>query len=370
MNYINLLSENSYKESVWYKRIRSGIVSKTNHRRDVILDLSPEDIAGMEKDSVLLIVGFSQRFLSEAVDLCFAHGVRPLIVGSALTHSADQHISFVAIKREAAMYENVANLFNSGCRHVAMIGVNPQVSTDVSHKEGYVQAVTEHGCADYEKDIFYNTLGINKAIDSFIEVRENYDAVVCNNDFVAVLLLSRLNELGVKVPEEISVTGAGNMDFCEWTEPSLTSISIPLESAGKSAVVLYRILLENPELDSLSSSFDHDIIYRESTKASDQSRITIRVSHHDFSPLLDADYENDMRRVWAVADTYSTADETDRRILRGILDNISNSGLAEKNYISESTLHYRLNKLYKSTGVSGKSELKTLLKKYFPHYNC
>lgn len=368
MDYINLLSESSYVETTWYKRIISGIRNELNPRRDVIRNLSQDDIGRLQADSVLLIIGFSKKFLSESIDLCTASRIKPLIIGSSINGSTGQQISCVTTERDRAMYENVCSLFNSGCRHIAMIGVNPSVSTDLSHKAGYCQAVSEHGFSDFDQDIFYNSLGLGKAIDAFLRVRHVYDAVVCTNDYVAVVLLSHLRKLGVKVPEEISVTGAGNTDSCRWTEPTLTSIDIPLESAGKNAVILYRILAANPGLNSLNSTFGYNIVYRDSTKVTEQDRVINRSGHEAYAPLLSSDYENAMRPIWNLTNTYSMIDETDRRIIGGILRNLSNSELAEEVYISESTLRYRLSKLYEATGVSGKSELKALLGKYFPNY--
>lgn len=369
MNYINLLSESSYVDTLWYKRIMAGISKKINQRRDTIRNMTTDEICNMHPGSVLLIIGFSRSFLNKAVELCLSNEIRPLIVGSNIDDFANQNVSFVSTTRELAMYENVVRLYKGGCKRIAMIGVNPQVSTDQSHKEGYCQAAHELGLHDYEASIFYNTVGITKAIDAFLNVRHNYDAVVCTNDFVAVMLLSYLNDLDVKVPDELAVTGAGNTDCCKWTSPTLTSIDIPLETAGKSAVILYHTLCDNPHLTSLNSKFGYDIVYRGSTKIDPQDKMSSLAGYQSFTPLLDTDYESDMRPIWNIANAYSMVDDVDRRIIGGILQNQPNSKLAEKTYISESTLHYRLNKLYKATGTSGKSELRELLMKYFPNYN-
>ena len=142
-----------------------------------------------------------------------------------------------------------------------------------------------------------------------------------------------------------------------------------VETAGKSAVILYHTLCDNPHLTSLNSKFGYDIVYRGSTKIDPQDKMSSLAGYQSFTPLLDTDYESDMRPIWNIANAYSMVDDVDRRIIGGILQNQPNSKLAEKTYISESTLHYRLNKLYKATGTSGKSELRELLMKYFPNYN-
>ena len=369
MNYINLLSESSYTETTWYRRILSGITDELRPRRDVIRNLSAEDVKSLPQGSVLLIIGFSKKFLSETVELCDSVRVKPLIIGSGIDNSAGLPVSCITTDRSRAMYENVICLFNSGCRRIAMIGVNPSVSTDLAHKAGYCRAVRELCGTDPEDDIFYNSLDIARTIETFLQARASYDAVACTNDYVAVLLLSRLRELGVKVPDELSVTGAGNTDSCEWTDPTLSSIDIPLESAGKNAVILYHILSANPGLRSLNSAFDYEIIYRGSTRVTEHDRTVVSSGHEAYAPLLSTDYENTMRPIWNLTNAYSMIDDVDRKIIGGVLRNLSNFELAEELYVSESTLRYRLGNLYKLAGVSGKSELRALLEKYFPNYN-
>ena len=53
-------------------------------------------------------------------------------------------------------------------------------------------------------------------------------------------------------------------------------------------------------------------------------------------------------------------DNIDKHILYGIIHNLSNSEIADSVYISDSTLQYRLNKLYEQTGISGKKKLESL----------
>ncbi len=110
MNYINLLSESSYVDTLWYKRIMAGISKKINQRRDTIRNMTTDEICNMHPGSVLLIIGFSRSFLNKAVELCLSNEIRPLIVGSNIDDFANQNVSFVSTTRELAMYENVVRL--------------------------------------------------------------------------------------------------------------------------------------------------------------------------------------------------------------------------------------------------------------------
>ena len=60
-------------------------------------------------------------------------------------------------------------------------------------------------------------------------------AVVAYNDLVAFGLLARLNELGVAVPGDLSVTGFDDIELARFSVPSLTTATVPQVELGRSA---------------------------------------------------------------------------------------------------------------------------------------
>jgi DNA-binding LacI/PurR family transcriptional regulator len=66
-------------------------------------------------------------------------------------------------------------------------------------------------------------------------------AVLAYNDLVAVGILSRLSELGIAVPEQLSVVGFDDIPLAAMVIPPLTTVSLPTTQAGEVAV---EVLLE------------------------------------------------------------------------------------------------------------------------------
>ncbi|MGN6751013.1 MAG: LacI family DNA-binding transcriptional regulator [Intrasporangium sp.] len=60
-------------------------------------------------------------------------------------------------------------------------------------------------------------------------------AVIAFNDNVALGLLSRLHELGVRVPEDVSVTGFDDIPLGGLTPPGLTTVGVPKQALGRLA---------------------------------------------------------------------------------------------------------------------------------------
>ncbi len=69
-------------------------------------------------------------------------------------------------------------------------------------------------------------------------------AVLAYNDLVAVGILSRLAELGVRVPEELSVVGFDDIPLAAMVTPPLTTVAAPTGLAGRVAV---EVLLDGLE---------------------------------------------------------------------------------------------------------------------------
>lgn len=362
MNKINVYCEDNYQETTWFKRIIKGIDSGINPKKEATNIIS--NLEELEPKSVLVIVGFTNKFINETLTYCLKHDIRPLLVGSAEKYRNFNNISCIYVSREAAMYDNVLNLINNGAKHIAIIGANPSVQTDLSHLEGYKYALETANIKYHEEDVFTNTVGINNTLSNFLKNYNKFDAVVCTNDYVAITLLSKLYDQGIKVPEELQVTGAGNIEISEFAKPSLTSIDIPLEALGKQASTIYHILNDNPNFTSLYSSFEYHIVYRESTKVKNYVKYSMEVREDTYHPLISETYETEMKPIWTLSDAYSSMDEIDRRIIHGIVHNLTNNEIAYESFVADSTLRYRLNRIYQITNTTGKQELRELILKY------
>ncbi len=89
-------------------------------------------------------------------------------------------------------------------------------------------------------------------------------ALIACNDLCAVGALTRLRELGRRVPEDVSVTGFDDIPFSRHTQPALTTARIPRPELGTRVWGMMRSVLagESPPSEVLTSS---ELLVREST---------------------------------------------------------------------------------------------------------
>ena len=69
-------------------------------------------------------------------------------------------------------------------------------------------------------------------------------AVIAFNDLLAIGMLERFRERGVRVPEDISIVGCDDIFGADFCNPPLTTISSPIEQAGRVAVSMLMAQLD------------------------------------------------------------------------------------------------------------------------------
>lgn len=72
-------------------------------------------------------------------------------------------------------------------------------------------------------------------------------AVIAYNDLMALGLMSRFRDRGLVVPDDLSVIGIDDIPMSGMSSPTLTTVALPKEEAGRAAVDLLLSLLQQPD---------------------------------------------------------------------------------------------------------------------------
>ncbi|WP_309115209.1 LacI family DNA-binding transcriptional regulator [Saccharothrix sp.] len=82
----------------------------------------------------------------------------------------------------------------------------------------------------------WSTEGAYREMRDLLAARRDFTAVIAESDMMAIGILRALHEQGLRVPEDVSVTGFDDIDLCAFTEPPLTTVRQDAEAMGTSAV--------------------------------------------------------------------------------------------------------------------------------------
>lgn len=94
---------------------------------------------------------------------------------------------------------------------------------------------------------------------------DQFTALVCYNDIIAVGAMRALREHRLRVPEDVSVVGFDDIQAAAFQNPSLTTIRQPLRKMGQTAARILLQRIRGHEGETESASMHPELIIREST---------------------------------------------------------------------------------------------------------
>lgn len=144
-------------------------------------------------------------------------------------------ITNVRFDNRKGMSQIVEYLTSLGHRRIAYIGVWSSLLPTDDRKLVFAERSKEYGIEAKYFNVALRGNELEGARAAVREVKESKfepTAIVCVNDIMAIGVLRELREHGISVPDDISVTGFDNIEFSEFTSPSLTTIDIPREEIG------------------------------------------------------------------------------------------------------------------------------------------
>lgn len=92
-------------------------------------------------------------------------------------------------------------------------------------------------------------------------------AILCSNDLTAFGAMRALREVGLRVPEDISVIGFDDIYFASVANPPLTTISLPRNYVGELAFEALRNILRTKKCYGQEYPVETELVVRESTSS-------------------------------------------------------------------------------------------------------
>lgn len=158
---------------------------------------------------------------------------------------SDQYPEFynVRIDNIAAMHQIVDHVITvHGAKTLNYISGPMENPEARARYQAFQDVLAEHGIPIDEKRVFFGEFrpvdGKRAAEEMLANGLSLPDAVVSANDAMGLEALSVFVKNGIRVPEDIIVTGFDNTYFARYHNPSLTTVGRPLEEAGKACCEL------------------------------------------------------------------------------------------------------------------------------------
>jgi len=150
-------------------------------------------------------------------------------VGVPSHHCTNIKTDYAKATRKVVEY-----LYSLGHRRLAFVGHHTGLEPLQSRHQSFLKAV--HECCDgLEHATAADTdspIGGQSATRQLYASGFKPTAIVCCNDFMALGALKAVREMGLSVPEDVSVVGCDNISLAEFADPPLTTSNVPRERIG------------------------------------------------------------------------------------------------------------------------------------------
>lgn len=133
----------------------------------------------------------------------------------------------VVIDDRLGAYLNVKHLLEQGYRNIMHVAGADHITIYRARKEGYFNAMTEAGIDVLPSWVMEKPLileGGESAFTRGMEMSTKPDAFFCAGDFAALGIMQAALEKGVRVPDDLGISGFANEPFTAFLDPSLTTV--------------------------------------------------------------------------------------------------------------------------------------------------
>lgn len=174
--------------------------------------------------------------LDEELRLLRAQGARIVLVGDS---ALDYPSVTVDSRTPAAML--AAELVRSGHRRFAVVSGPADQITARDRAHGFLAGLAAMGIAVPEQRVVHAPFsrdGGYAAVDLLGEHVHDLDVIAAGSDAMAVGVIARLRELGIRSPGDIEVSGFDHVPMLGDIMPEFSTVEVPLEAFGEAALHL------------------------------------------------------------------------------------------------------------------------------------
>jgi LacI family transcriptional regulator len=250
-------------------------IEKVNLKDDytLILGNSDEDperekklIAMLLEEGVAGIILVPTNADVEAYRALFASGTPFVVIDRSLPYP---ELDMVLVDGAAGAEHAVDYLAELGHQRIGYVGGLKHLSVMHEREQGYLSALQRHQLAFHEE---YLRQGNNRqdggysAVCELLSLPQPPTAILIANNLMTLGGLQAIHELGLEIPEHVSLVGFDDMDWAASLRPALTCVAQPAYEMGETAASLLRERIRNPEQPARKVVLDTRLIVRASCR--------------------------------------------------------------------------------------------------------
>jgi len=169
-----------------------------------------------------------------------------------------QELTWVDVDSTAGVFDAVIYLISLGHRNIAMINGSMHRAPSINKYAGFKKAMDTAGIKIRPENIInceeIDTVSGYEAAKKLLSRDDRPSAIFTYADMVAMGVYKAAKEIGLKIPQDVSVVGFDNSDKSQICEPDLTTVAQPIYDKG---YMVSRYLIEMLQTINSSEIYRH-----------------------------------------------------------------------------------------------------------------
>lgn len=351
---VGILTEENFVKTFWGQQIFFSLTERLRTKRISYCEITDRCYADLE---AVFIIAADYNWTKCAIEQLNAGGYTPVLLCNQSEAFPGCLYSCVCADVKAAMKVLMETLKQKGKKRIAIYGVNNNSISDISRVNDlflWKDDKTE------SLKLFYNDGSFENCFTSFYGEADDFDAVICMNDYVAISLVNKLKERCPQRLAELEIFSCAESQFVDRYKEHITALHISFDQYGKAAVNAYELLKKQGNLSTITLRVAYSI-----GGAKDKRQIPLELCLEGSDSKF---YKDSEFRQLHIADMlFNIPDPTDRLILKLLAEGKSYETIAGECYLSVGSVKYRIKRVLALVGSESKSELIDILKKHNPY---
>ena len=212
----------------------------------------------------LLLIGYERD--AAVYEYLARRGIPTVLAWASMPDSRHASVGF---DNRAAMRLLADRVMDMGHRHIAVIsGIVEGNDRAAERLAGIKDSWQAHGFYVDDLPVVQTPYDIENgaaAFEELLQADRKPTVIMCGNDVLAAGVVSKARDLGIRVPDDISVTGFDDIELAKHVFPALTTVHVPHRQMGRMAAKSLIDLIEN-RVEKVSHQLDVSIEMRASLR--------------------------------------------------------------------------------------------------------
>lgn len=348
---VGILLDTTYAKSVWCKNLYESLTARLREKRISYCEIL--DSCDSDLDTVFIIAS-ELNWTTSIIKQLNSNGINPILLCNQYEHLPGCIYNCVCSDIDVSMKNLVNTLKTKNKSRIALYGINTSSIADISRVDSLFNWKEQH----FETmQVFNNNGSLEKCFRDFDSRKNDFDAAICANDFVAVSLVRKLKESNPDFLDNFYVISCVKSKISAYYRKHILSLNMNFEQYGEAAVYIYEALKKHTYLSGMTTKVLWSL--------NSDKQFTSKHIELNAAPSHDPFYKDtELNEMLIVDKLLDSADDIEQTIIDGLLRDDSLERIAESCFLTVGGIKYRIKKMISLCGAKDKSQMINLLKKY------